>query len=178
MTNYSLRGTKQSRSQDRFSLVHLQVAHPHTAARFWFFFSFSFPSPPHSEMIQAGTWQLYNRREWGGWDLGGAYKPARAETWHTHNGHKSRRHEKHHHRTHTLRNADTPDTDTGRYRTARFSPPGHAAIDAYGRLGWFYMTHKYCGGKGNNSPQLLRPTTYTALIDLYRIGVKLDMSEY
>lgn len=79
---------------------------------------------------------------------------------------------------HTLRNADTPDTDTGRYRTARFSPPGHAAINAYGRLRWFHMTHKYCGGKGNNSPQLLRPTTYTALIDLYRIGVKLDMSEY
>lgn len=42
MTNYSLRGTKQSRSQDRVSLVDLQVAHPHTAARFCFFFLFLF----------------------------------------------------------------------------------------------------------------------------------------
>lgn len=110
--------------------------------------------------------------------VGGAFETACAETWRTHNGHKSSRRHEEHHRTQALGDADTRDTDTGRYRTVRFSLPGHAVIDAYGRLRWFHTTHKYCGGKGNNSPQLLRPTTYTAVIDLYRIGVKLVMSEY
>lgn len=77
MTNYSLRGTKQSRSQDRFSLVHLQVAHPHTAARFCFFFLFLF-LPLRTARWFKQAHDNFTTDESGGvgtWDLGGAYNP-------------------------------------------------------------------------------------------------------
>lgn len=72
MTNYSLRGTKQSRSQDRVSLVDLQVAHPHTAARlFFFFFFFSFPSTQRDDSSRHMT----TLQQTGVGGLGGAYSP-------------------------------------------------------------------------------------------------------